>query len=235
MASAEGFDRSSLTDKVYTLLKGRILSQTLEPGQKVEVDQVATELGISRTPVKDALHRLTSDGLVVVLPRRGTFVARLDLTDLLELLDVRMALETYAVAAAVERVTPEQLREVRTLVESLEVDYPADPRIHGEYDEFLARDRRFHLLLVSLAGNRKLVEYCENLHVEIQVARAYYRSGNLETDRVHAEHRAVLEAFERRDAEGAVQAIEYHLGRVRHSLLKGLAVSGGHRQMLSIQ
>lgn len=221
MNSAETFDRSSLTDRVYGLVKDRILSHALGAGQKVDIDHLAAELGISRTPVKDALNRLASEGLVNVLPRRGTFIASFDLQDLLELLDVRRALESHAVRAGATRASGAQVQEMRVLLDRFEKDLPGDSEVHAGYDEFVDLDRRFHLLLVATAANRKLLEFCESLHLDIQVARAYYRRRELEVERVHSEHRVILEAFESRDPEAAARAVQYHLERVQRSLVKG--------------
>ncbi len=218
MAVVESFDRSSLTDKVYVLLKKQILAQALGPGQKVDIDRLAADLGISRTPIKDALNRLASDGLVTVLSRRGTFVARFDLDDLLEMLDVRLALESYAAEVGAATVTETQLAEMRDHLLAFELAFPDDQHVYAEYDDFLRRDRRFHLLLVTTAGNRRLREFCEGLHTEIQMARAYYTRGDMETHRVHAEHRAILAGFERRDGAAAARAVREHLGRVKRSL-----------------
>ncbi len=233
MDSVETFDRRSLTDRVYTLVKDRILSQALEPGQKVDIDQLAAELGISRTPVKDAMNRLASEGLVTVLPRRGTFIASFDLHDLRELLDVRRALESHAARVGALQAGA-QVQEMRALLQSLERDLPGDREVHGNYDEFVDRDRRFHLLLVATASNRKLLEFCENLQLNIQVARAYYSRGNLEIEQVYREHRAILEAFERGDPDAAVRAVEQHLGRVQQSLAGGAATPDQARHLESV-
>ncbi|MHB1416525.1 MAG: GntR family transcriptional regulator, partial [Chloroflexota bacterium] len=176
----EAFDRSSLTDKVYSLLKARILGQALLPGQKVDVDGLAADLGISRTPVKDALNRLAADGLVNVLARRGTFVARFELDDLLELLDVRLALESYAARLGAVRADGAQLQAMSELVHSLATDFTEDQTVHADFDEFQARDRRFHLLTVTVAANRRLAEFCQSLHLDIQMAWAYYTRRDME-------------------------------------------------------
>lgn len=214
----EGIDRSSLTDKVYALLKKRILSQILLPGQKVDLDRLASDLGISRSPIKDALNRLASDGLVTVVARRGTFVAQFDLHDLLEMLDVRMALETHAVRLGAEQANPDIVQEMRVCLNEFERDFPDNQRVLERYDEFQTRDRRFHLLLVATAANRKLLEFCESIHLDLQMARAYYMRNDMEIERVHAEHRTILEAFEGRHGEAAAEATICHLKRVMRSL-----------------
>jgi len=230
----DNFDRSSLTDKVYALLKQRIIAQSLVPGQKVDIDRLAADLGISRTPVKDALNRLAADGLVNVLARRGTFIARFDLNDLLDLLDVRLALEAFAARQGAERATAEQLREMEAVLQHLERDFREDRQVQADYDGFQALDRRLHLLVIASAANPKLSDFCDNLHTDIQMARAYYTRGDLETARVHAEHRAIYEAFVRKDGEAAAQAVESHLGRVRHSLCSGVVVPAQTQDYTSI-
>lgn len=218
MSTADALDRSSLTDKVYLLLRNRILAQALLPGQKVDIDGLAADLGISRTPVKDALNRLASDGLVTVLARRGTFVTRFEIEDLLELLDVRMALEMHAVRTGASQATPAALQAMQALLQGLELDFPDDRQLATNADEFRARDRRFHLLAASTAQNRRLLESCEYLHLDIQMARAYYARTDLETEWVHAEHRGILDAFLRQDGDAAAQAVMKHLERVKASL-----------------
>src|SRR5512136_2843678 len=94
-------DRTDLTERTYAVLKDRILTRRMEPGARVSVPEVASALGVSRTPVNDALKRLANEGLVEIVPRRGTFVTGLTASDVSELFDIRLLIEAHAVEAIV--------------------------------------------------------------------------------------------------------------------------------------
>lgn len=149
-----------LTDaeRAYSQIRERIITTVLKPGAVIEEAALMNQLGLGRTPIREALKRLEAEKLVVVSPRRGIFVADVTLTDLRHVEEIRLELDTLAVRLAVQRITPAQLEELRRLVAEYEVsrDYYSEP-------DLLNLDRRFHALLREASHNRLLEAECKML------------------------------------------------------------------------
>ncbi|MCL6552099.1 MAG: GntR family transcriptional regulator [Firmicutes bacterium] len=214
-----------LADVVYRTLKEQILRQEFTPGQRLHVDRLARQLGVSRTPVKDALNALAREGLVEIVPRRGTFVAALSAQTIAELFDLRRALELLAAELLVARVTDTDLARLRARLAAL--DEPLDE--DADVDEHMRRNLAFHRELVQLAGNRKLLEVYDSLNVHIQIARVHARGRDWRERRQQEreEHHAMLAALEARDPQRLAAAVDAHIRRAKHSLIQDLTTAGG--------
>jgi DNA-binding GntR family transcriptional regulator len=209
-----------LTDAAYRTLKDQILTQAFAPGQRLNVDELAGRMGMSRTPVKDALNALANEGLVEILPRKGTFVAGLSADTIAEVFELRRALELLAAELLVERVSDDDLARLRERLAAL--DTP--PTAGADADEHLQRNLAFHRLFVALAGNRTLLEMYEELNAHIQIARVHARWQNWQQRRQQErdEHHAILRALEARDATGLAAAVNAHIRRSQRSLVADL-------------
>jgi DNA-binding GntR family transcriptional regulator len=214
-----------LTDVVYRTLKEQILHQAFLPGQRLHVDQLARQLGVSRTPVKDALNALAREGLVEIIPRRGTFVAALSAQSIAELFDLRRALELLAAELLVARVTEADLARLRARLAVLDEPLGED----ADVDEHMRRNLAFHRELVQLAGNRKLLEVYDGLNVHIQIARVHARRRDwrIRRQQEREEHGAMLAALEARDPQRLAAAVDAHIRRAKHSLIQDLTTAGG--------
>lgn len=205
----------NLGDKVYEAIRDQIVTCELAPGSQLGVAELSRQLGVSLTPVRDALNRLMAEGLVEDMPRRGYFVARLDPDAITDLLGARRLIELAAVEEGIERIEPEQLDELRRLAEEMEQLVDAGGR-YVDYAEFSKRDSQFHLVVVGSAGNRHLVEIYRGLSVHVHihrtnlVAQAGYSRGGATA----REHRAILEGFELRDLAAVRVAINAHVRAV---------------------
>ncbi|MGE5623454.1 MAG: GntR family transcriptional regulator, partial [Methanocella sp.] len=182
----------ALKQRAYEEIKGLIVSCRLMPGQVLSEQALAEELGMSRTPVREALAQLAQESLVRVAPRRGAFVAELSIQDILEIFELREALETWVVRKVADRVPVERLDE-----------FEADFRAGGPEDRMSLchtdADQRFHSYLVSLAGNRRCEALFKNLQDQNQRIRilSTLQPGRLEA--TQEEHLAILEALRRND------------------------------------
>ncbi|MDR7521764.1 MAG: GntR family transcriptional regulator [Armatimonadota bacterium] len=207
-----------LTDAVYRTLKEQILSQAFAPGQRLHVDVLAARLGVSRTPVKDALNALASEGLVEIIPRKGTFVAGISAEEIAEVFELRRALELLAAELLVARITDEGVRRLRDRLAVL------DAVDDGDVGEHMRRNMAFHRLFVQLAGNRRLFEIYESLNVHIQIARVHARRENWRQRRrqERQEHQAIMRALEARDGPGLAAAVNAHIQRSKRSLMEDL-------------
>lgn len=213
-----------VADLVYRILKERILRLDFTPGQRLQVDRLARQLGVSRTPVKDALNALAGEGLVEIVPRRGTFVAAPSAQTIAELFDLRRALELLAAELLLARVTETDLARLRARLAAL--DELLDE--HADVDEHMRRNLAFHRELVQLAGNRKLLEVYEGLNVHIQIARVHARQRNWRERRhqEREEHYAILAALEARDPHRLAAAVDGHIRRAKDSLIQDLTTAG---------
>jgi DNA-binding GntR family transcriptional regulator len=210
-----------LTDTIYELLRDRILSGVYAPGERLPVDQIARQLGVSQTPVKGALGLLVSEDLVRTSPRRGTFVAEIDERALTESLTIRTALELLAAETLLLHVTAGDIERLRELAYRIQ--------IATEVGEHFRLNLEFHEVLVNLSGNLRLAEIYRQLKAHIQMALIHSRSEHWtgrvpnETD----EHLAILAAIEANDRDALKAAIEVHLTHARASLLGQLRIAEG--------
>src|SRR5688572_17306652 len=145
MNSLPKLDRTRASDSVFEVLRDSILTRVFRPGARLDVKAVATQLGVSPTPVKDAINRLAAEGLIDVRPRSGTFVAEISPQAVAETFEIRRALECLAAETLVPRLTPELIERFERLVDALElpVDDDDSRRLHDENNVEL------HLLIVE--------------------------------------------------------------------------------------
>lgn len=219
-------DRTDLTQQTYKVLKDRILRRQLKPKERINVDEVAQRLGVSRTPVTDALKRLAVEGLVDIQPRRGTFVSSLTAEDVAELFDVRAVIELYAAKRLLrDGKSEEYLRRIQLPMEQMrQASASGDYR---DYPAFMDGDRDFHVTLVDLAGNSRLSSLYARLNVHIQVSRAHYLNTVQDAMQALHEHDLIIEAFRAKDAKAVERCLEIHINNVKNRILELLEATGG--------
>ena len=207
-------EHSDLTTKVYRWLRDQILHHAFLPGDKLDVQQLADDLGVSRTPVKDAINRLTADGLVVLRSRRGTYVARLTPAALHDLFDARLMIETWAA----QELSAEKMVTIASSVRDL---FTRGDRIitsgdaaHFDYPAFYGLDTELHETLVRLAGNEILVEMHRTVIARAGVGRIYFPGDEeiwLRSLAAHEEHRAIIDAVAAGEVNMLLASIRAHI------------------------
>lgn len=209
-----GFDKATLTDRVYESLREDILTNRLPPGTPLQEAAIARALEVSRGPVREALRRLAAEGLVDLIPRRGAVVSSLSREEFLDAYRVREALEVLAIRLATPRLTEEDLQELERLHEAM-----VQAAAANDVDAFFAANAAFHELFVDRSGNLILQDYYYPL-VD-QMRRYRLRSVSLRGGLLRScdEHRAILDALRRRDAEAAAQLLSEHI-RVPQRILE---------------
>lgn len=196
----------TLAQKAYSSLKQAILSLTLKPGEVLRKPEICEELGISRSPVAEALARLAGERLVDVVPQAGTFVARFSLDEIREGAFLREALELAAIEQLATTLSAEQMIELRRNVriqEALVKD--------GDFVGFYQMDREMHRMLLAFTGFKRLGQLAETSWLHVDRARQLILP---EPGRVQAtleEHLAILQALEARDPVAARAATRLHL------------------------
>ncbi|MEJ8838068.1 GntR family transcriptional regulator [Ramlibacter sp. AN1133] len=196
----------------YRKIKEGILEVRYEPGQKLSEAKLAADLGVGRSPVRGALARLERDGWVRVLPQQGTFVRKFSAADVAAMSELRLLLEGHAASVAAQKVTVDELAQVRSRFEALK-----GKGAENNFDEFLALDDMFHGLVYRVAGNPLITEILNNLRDQIRWVRAFNAAKPGRVDASFAEMERVLSAMERRDGEAAAQAMRLHIGNIAGS------------------
>lgn len=208
-------------DTVYASLRKAILSNTLSPGQRLNVPELAGRLGVSLTPVRNAIQLLAAEGLVDVRPRSGTFVARVSVEEVRETFEIRRALECLAVEKAAARgLTEAELERLGGLLKKLELPVATEEdRRRHELD-----NAEFHRTLIEAGRNARLAAQYGMLNAHIQIARIHAADtgwrARLEGER--AEHQAIVEALATGDAPRAVAAMKAHIDRAGRSMIEAL-------------
>jgi DNA-binding GntR family transcriptional regulator len=216
LARPPQLENLTLWQRVYDHLKAEILAGRLAPGAELAEVALAEQLGVSRGPIREAIGRLASEGLVTVRPRRGAVVSLLSKDEFLELYQVREALEVMAVKLAVPRLQADDIAALQALIDAMAA--------HAERNhvaDFFEANAVFHARLVDASGNAKLGELYRQLLDQLgrYRTRSLRLRGNLQ--RSVAEHAAILRAAKRGDADRASHLMSEHI-RVPQRRLKSL-------------
>ncbi len=199
-----------LRDVVFRTLRQAILRNELKPGERLMEIPLAKKLRVSRTPVREAIRMLELEGLVTTSPRRGAVVADITLTDLEDVLEVRLALEELAVRLVCRKRTNEQLANLRRLADAFQ------DSLRGEDVEACAQaDMAFHDAICNATGNRRLIQILNNLREQMYRYRMEYLKDTKFHAALAAEHEEILDAIRERDEKRAVASMQLHINRQR--------------------
>jgi DNA-binding GntR family transcriptional regulator len=213
---------TSLHDAVYRELRRLLLTHRFEFGARLNTRELERLLGVSRTPLKDALNRLAAEGVVEVRPRRGYFVRQPTIDDVVELYDLRRLHESYAIERAALLIGEDELASLRAILgeqRSFAVDEPTDE----QYARFSQLDREFHRGIVAAARNRRLAWLYDQMDAHIQMTRLYYPFARTMMPVTFREHLDIFEALEARDAQAAKTRLVQHIERFRELAVRSLA------------
>jgi len=220
-------DTSNLLDKTYMILKDRIVRREFKPNQKLSIPELAAQLGVSRTPIRDALNRLEMDGLVKTISKVGTFVNAIEIDDLLDIIDTRLMLESWVaeklpeMPAAALAAKAAELQEILKQASAALEDLPLESYLKTDYN------LQFHIAFVKLGGNKR--------NVELYLAMMNYHFLGVEQSLFTKEmvtcalqqHEAIVDALKDRDIARLKAAIRLHLDDSKDRLIKRLQENGG--------
>jgi DNA-binding GntR family transcriptional regulator len=211
-----GSTHENLDHKVYKTLKALILGQKLSPGAKIHQEKLADDLGVSRTPVVNALKKLEQERLIVAVPRKGFYVRRFSPEEMIRIFELREVLEGLAARRASARITDAQLQRLRGFFEGVKVsDQDKDVERYAE------EDRRFHNFLIEIGGDEILSGIMDMYNLITSSYLVGFRGGLVRPPReTLSEHLAIIGAIHRQDAEKAEHAVRIHLRRSREKLIK---------------
>jgi DNA-binding GntR family transcriptional regulator len=218
--------RRNLGSDVYSILWDRILSRDLHPREKLSDLRLSEELGVSRTPVREALHRLVQDGVVIYSPNRGFFIASFSAEDIAEIFDLRAVLEALALKTVSSRLKPDQYQWASSELDRVKVlidEAGSDNERHEAASAFLAVDQGFHQWLIEGSQNQRLINIVNGLWAQISV---FQRAGThipgwneIALD----QHKQVIDLLLAGENERAGDALEDHILDMKVRVLADIA------------
>ena len=212
--AAQAVARSETTaDRIYHALRTEIVALRRAPGEPISEKEVALASGVSRTPVREALLRLSGEGLVLIFPQSGTFIGRIPIAALPEAILVRKALEDLTVRHAAQNADAEKIASLKALI-----DRQQQTEQRADYDAFHAADESFHALIAEIAGHRGIWRLIEQVKVQVDRYRRLTLPVPGRMGRVVAEHCAIVDAITARDPERAATAMAAHLDGLSASI-----------------
>lgn len=222
MAKVEGEDSlamnsSSLRSKVFSQIENDILNGKYKPGDNLIETKLSEELGVSRTPVREAIRQLELEGLVQTIPNKGAIVKGITLRDVEDIYTIRMMIEGLAARWAAQKITDGELAELKEAVE-LEEFYT----IKNDSEHLMMFDSRFHDIIFKASKSKPLMHMLRTFHHYVQRARNISMSSPERARMVLEEHRQILEAIESRNAEKAEMLTYQHVRNASENVLKHL-------------
>ena len=195
-----------LRDVVFNTLRQAILRGELKPGERLMEIQLANKLGVSRTPIREAIRKLELEGLVLMIPRKGAEVAEITEKSLRDVLEVRRALEELAVELACEKITDEQIQDLKGAAE----DFKASLK-EGDITRIAEADVKFHDVIYMATDNQKLIQLLNNLREQMYRYRVEYLKRSDFHQQLIDEHEEIIETIENGQKERAVQVVCQHV------------------------
>ncbi|GHA19019.1 GntR family transcriptional regulator [Devosia pacifica] len=198
-----------LGDEVYNSVYAWLMSQKIQPGSRISIDNLARELGVSHTPVREALSRLEAQGLIVKTHLIGFSAApQIDRTRFDQIYEMRLLLEPFATRKAAALIDPGQLITLQRLAAEMRGE---GGREVASYSDFAHLDGEFHDIIAAACGNGVLRQSLASLHTHIHLFRLFPHTGA--TTKANAEHAEIINALEARDARAAERAMRNHVKR----------------------
>ncbi len=204
-----------LRDVVFNTLRKAILTGELKPGERLMEIHLANRLGVSRTPIREAIRKLELEGLVIMIPRRGAEVAQITEKNLKDVLEVRRALDALCVELACDRISADEEEQLREACDEFErATETKDATIIAKADV------EFHDIIVQATGNQRLIQLINNLSEQMYRYRFEYIKDENRHDNLISEHRMIYEGIVNRDKEKAAQAAKLHIDNQERSIIR---------------
>ena len=195
-----------LRDVVFNTLRRAILKGELEPGERLMEIALANKLGVSRTPIREAIRKLELEGLVVMIPRKGAEVARITEKDLRDVLEVRTSLEKLAIELACDRITEDDIYDLKLACKNYEESFGKD-----DLTPIAEKDVAFHDIIFRSTKNARLIQILNNLREQMYRYRLEYLKDTQSHDRLVEEHQRIVDAIIDKNKEEAVRLIQEHI------------------------
>lgn len=199
-------DNYSLGTRVFHIIRENILSGEYQKGEELKEKTIGEEIGVSRTPVREALRQLELEGLVTIIPNKGAYVVGISQKDVRDIYEIRSRLEGLCARWAAEEISKEQLDELEENI------YLSDFHLSkGNYEQLLELDNRFHEILYQASGSKELRHVLSDFHHYVQRVRKITLAGTERAPHSIEEHRRIVEALKLHDADMAEREANEHL------------------------
>ena len=203
-----------LREIVYEELKRQILVGEIAPGTRMMEVELADVMGVSRTPVREAIRKLEKEGLVSIEPRKGAYASNVSIKDMVDVLEVRQGLEGMAAAMASGKITESQKKELLSIIEKYKAAVEA-----ANVEEIIRYDEEFHSMIIAISGNKTLMQVFSTVQeLALRFRYIYYDDFN-RYESMPKEHQHIEEAIITGDAEKAQVAAEEHVSKLKEFIL----------------
>lgn len=204
-----------LRDVVFNTLRQAILTGELKPGERLMEIHLANRLGVSRTPIREAIHKLELEGLVTMIPRRGAEVAQITEKSMNDVLEVRRALDALCAELACDRITPGELEQLKKACEEFE------NAVHTKDVKKIAQaDVALHDIIVQATGNQRLIQLVLNLSEQMYRYRFEYIKDTSQHQNLIDEHRIIYQSIVNKEKETAAQAARTHIDNQKLAIMR---------------
>lgn len=204
-----------LRDVVFENLREAILEGRLKPGQRLMEVQLAEQLGVSRTPVREAIRKLELEGLVIMLPRKGAYVANMSLKDVIDVLEIRSSLEGLAASLAAQRMNSDDIKKM----EKISKEYEKSIK-NVDLETSLIKDVEFHECIFKSTNNKKLHQLINSLWEQVYRFRVTYISDYNSSLSIINEHKLILDAIKKGDTELAKKYATEHIEKAEQFIIE---------------
>jgi len=201
---------TTIREQIYNRISELIFTGRIRSRERIVEAKLAEHLGVSRTPVREALHLLENEGVLESIPRIGYQMREIRSEEIQEICDLRKVNETLAVRWAIARVTHDEIGAIESCLDE------SEERIQsGDLDRFSQKDAEFHELLIKCSGSARLSEICRLLHKHMSLYRVQSLHDSAEARKALEDHRSIFERLKARDEAGVVKAVIEHIDNVR--------------------
>lgn len=204
-----------LREIVFESIRGAIISGVLKPGERLMEVQLAEKLGVSRTPIREAIRKLELEGLVIMMPRKGAYVADLSIKDITDVLEIRASLEGLASGLAALRITDEEIEELE--MTAVQFNQAIE---EGNFDAIVQKDIEFHDRIFKATRNEKLLQINNNLREQVQRFRIMYINKSNKSKDLAKEHYEIAEAISNRSIDLAEKLAKTHIENAENYILR---------------
>ena len=211
-----------LRDVVFNTLRKAILTGELKPGERLMEIHLANRLGVSRTPIREAIRKLELEGLVTMIPRRGAEVAQITEKSMKDVLEVRRALDALCAELACDRISEEEMGKLEEACAGFEKATRT-----GDTTAIAKADVALHDIIVAATGNQRLVQLVNNLAEQMYRYRFVYIKDESQHERLIEEHRMIYDSIRKKDKEAAARAAKLHIDNQEKSVMKQIRLDNG--------
>lgn len=217
-------DHKPLREVVFQTLREAIITGSLKPGQRLMEVQMAESMGVSRTPVREAIRKLELEGLVMMIPRKGAYVTDVSIRDITDVLEIRAELEGLASSLAAERITQDELEHLELVL------YQFNKAIEcGDVEKLIEKDVEFHNIIYNASRNQRLVAIVNSLREQVQRFRVMYFNEVQKSPKIVAEHQEILDAIAERNVDKAQSVARKHIQNAELFILSSIGEEEGER------